>query len=131
MIGNFVTLKRPDYEVTGTLLCSFLTTKKAERFVVHCPPAGFLIANRESLTISPMVGLHIDDSTLTYLFEIGDKVEKINGYRYPGIVVGNFTSLTLNNVFRSHYVVEAINDYAGMLHIFTEEQLSLRLSPDR
>lgn len=53
-----------------------------------------------------------------YIFEVGDKVYKLTGYKFPGIVVGRFT--TTAGLIR--YVVE-LNDY-GLLHIFNEAQLS-------
>ncbi len=58
-------------------------------------------------------------------FQIGDKVEKITGYKYPGIVVSVF--VTTEKKLR--YVVEADHrDFEGMLHIYSPEQLQLRES---
>ena len=57
---------------------------------------------------------------IDFKFEIGDKVFKPKGYKFPGIVVGNF--LTTNGEKR---VVAELEDN-GMLHIFSESQLELR-----
>lgn len=57
------------------------------------------------------------------LFELGDRVEKRRGYRYPGVVVARFRSLD----GCPRYVVEADHeDFRGMLHIFSPEQLVKR-----
>jgi hypothetical protein len=51
---------------------------------------------------------------------IGDKVEKIKGYKWPGIVVASF--LTINGDHR--IVVECtVPEVAGALHIYACEQL--------
>lgn len=51
------------------------------------------------------------------MFEIGDKVRKVKGYMYFGIVVAKF--LTTSSQLR--YVVENV----GVLFIFNEGQLEL------
>lgn len=56
----------------------------------------------------------------TTRFPRGTRVNKVSGYRFPGVVVSAFTT-TAGNV---RFVVEATGaDYAGMLHIFSAEQL--------
>jgi hypothetical protein len=56
-------------------------------------------------------------------FKLGDKVRKITGYEYPGIVVSVFA--TRGGAAR--YVVEADHPaFAGMLHIYSAEQLEMR-----
>jgi hypothetical protein len=53
-------------------------------------------------------------------FVVNDRVQKARGYKYPGVVVSQF--LTLSGQVR--YVVEALHpDFKGMLHIFSDEQL--------
>ena len=55
-------------------------------------------------------------------FAVSDRVQKARGYKYPGVVVSRF--LTLSGQVR--YVVEALHpDFKGMLHIFSDEQLEL------
>lgn len=55
-------------------------------------------------------------------FSIGDRVEKVSGYKFPGTVVAVFRTLRLE----WRYVVEATGeDYQGMLHIFNGDQLEL------
>jgi hypothetical protein len=54
------------------------------------------------------------------LFNIGDKVDKVFGYRFPGDVRAVFRT-TQGNL---RYVVE-LEQY-GLLHIFNEEQLQKR-----
>lgn len=57
-------------------------------------------------------------------FKIGDVVYKIKGYTYGGVVVGAFLNLSQ----QERYVVEIPPSYsncAGMLHIFSGEQLEL------
>ena len=52
----------------------------------------------------------------------GDKVNKVSGYKYPGIIVSVFTN-TKGDI---RYVVECIGEgVEGMLHIFNENQLEL------
>lgn len=56
-------------------------------------------------------------------FDIGDKVQKANGYLYPGIILCVFE--TRDHKIR--YVVEADHpDFRGMLHIFSNNDLEER-----
>ncbi len=56
-------------------------------------------------------------------YQQGDKVKKVKGYAYPGVVVSAFTNLNGD----SRYVVECTApDCKGMLHIFNGEQLEMR-----
>lgn len=57
---------------------------------------------------------------ISFKFEIGDRVYKPKGYKFPGIVVSNFT--TTSGEIR---VVAELEDNC-MLHIFSESQLELR-----
>ena len=57
---------------------------------------------------------------ISFKFEIGARVYKTKGYKFPGIVVSNFT--TTSGEIR---VVAELEDN-GMLHIFSESQLELR-----
>ncbi len=51
---------------------------------------------------------------------LGDKVRKVKGYRFPGVVVAVIT--TLSN--KTRYVVECTTPGCeGMLHIFNRDQL--------
>lgn len=50
-------------------------------------------------------------------FQVGDRVNKIKGYRFPGIVVSVFPTKDGN----IRLVVEM--DEFGLLHIFNESQL--------
>lgn len=53
-------------------------------------------------------------------FYPGDKVEKISGYKWPGIVVSSF--LTLSG--KRRYVVECtVPEVKGALHIYSPQQL--------
>ena len=54
-------------------------------------------------------------------FKVGDKVHKPNGYKFDGIVVSVFQ----NSKGETRIVAEL--DYNGMLHIFSEKQLELRV----
>ncbi len=63
--------------------------------------------------------LNLDDA-----FEIGDRVEKLAGYKYPGVVVSKFKT----TAGKIRYVVECTSpDCEGMLHIFNAAQLSMAL----
>lgn len=53
-------------------------------------------------------------------FKIGDKVRKIKGYAFDGIIVSVFN----NTKGETRLVAELENN--GMLHIFNEDQLELR-----
>ena len=55
------------------------------------------------------------------MLKIGDKVEKISGYKYPGIIVAKFNKIDST---QERYVVECTEfAVSGMLHIFREGQL--------
>jgi len=54
-----------------------------------------------------------------YKFNIGDKVHKPKGYKFPGIVVAIFQTTS----GETRVVAEMIDN--GMLHIFNESQLEL------
>jgi hypothetical protein len=56
-------------------------------------------------------------------FERGDRVEKIKGYRWPGVVVAAFETTTGD----PRVVVECtVNEVAGALHIYHPDQLQRR-----
>ena len=56
------------------------------------------------------------------MIRVGAKVEKISGYKYPGIVVARFNKL--NDFKQIRLVVECTEPTVyGMLHIFREGQL--------
>lgn len=55
-------------------------------------------------------------------FAVGDKVRKHKGYPFPGVIVAVFTT-TADHV---RVVVEATGeDYQGMLHIFSQENIEV------
>lgn len=55
-------------------------------------------------------------------FKVGDQVEKISGYKWPGIVVSTFDTLAGER----RVVVECTTpEVAGALHIYNEKQLML------
>ena len=55
-------------------------------------------------------------------FKIGDKVRKRADYAHPGIVV----SVLITRAGAVRYAVEADHpEFAGMLHVYSEEQLEL------
>ncbi len=57
---------------------------------------------------------------LTSEFQVLDRVTKKTGYRYPGQIVSVFKNLR----GETRYVVECtVPEVAGMLHIFSGEQL--------
>lgn len=54
---------------------------------------------------------------------VGQKVKKLVGYKYPGVIVSVFYTLEK----RVRYVVEADHpDFVGMLHIFSDHDLEER-----
>lgn len=54
---------------------------------------------------------------------INDRVQKVKGYRFPGIIVGKAATLA----DKTRYVVEADHpEFAGMLHIYAGDQLEWR-----
>lgn len=56
------------------------------------------------------------------MFWRGDKVRKVSGYKWPGIVISRFQTLG----GETRYVVECTNpDVAGALHIYSGKQLVL------
>lgn len=56
------------------------------------------------------------------MFKPGDRVEKIKGYKWPGVVLASFS--TTRNEHR--LVVEClVPEVAGALHIYAPEQLKL------
>lgn len=61
-----------------------------------------------------------------FKYAVGDAVQKPKGYPFPGLVVAAF--MTLHNEVR--YVVESTT-LRGLLHIFNEDQLTLREAHDK
>jgi len=55
-----------------------------------------------------------------YKFKIGDRVDKIVGYKFPGTVVSVFETTT----GKTRLVVEM--DNYNLLHIFSEDNLCLK-----
>lgn len=53
-------------------------------------------------------------------YKVGDKVSKIQGYKFDGIVVSTFQTLA----GKSRVVVD---NEDGLLHIFNEEQLAKKV----
>lgn len=60
-----------------------------------------------------------------FKFDVGAKVDKVKGYKFPGTVVSAFR----NSLKEKRYVVEMDNFH--LLHIFNEEQLCLRNGLDK
>jgi len=55
-------------------------------------------------------------------FIVGDKVRKVKGYAWPGVVVAVFTNLKGD----VRVVVECtVPEVSGALHIYNEDQLEL------
>jgi hypothetical protein len=56
------------------------------------------------------------------LLAVGDKVEKVSGYKWPGVVVSVFDTLAGER----RVVVECtVPEIAGALHIYNEKQLKI------
>ena len=56
-------------------------------------------------------------------FKVNDKVKKISGYKWPGVVVAAFTTTSGED----RYVVECtIAEVFGALHFNNENQLEIR-----
>ena len=54
--------------------------------------------------------------------KVGDKVEKVSGYKWPGVVVSVFDTLAGER----RVVVECTTiEVAGALHIYNEKQLKV------
>jgi len=54
--------------------------------------------------------------------QVGDEVEKIKGYKWPGVIVARF--VTLKGDLR--FVVECtVPEVAGALHIYSQDQIRL------
>ena len=54
--------------------------------------------------------------------KVGDKVEKVSGYKWPGVVVSVFDTLSGER----RVVVECtVAEIAGALHIYYEKQLKI------
>lgn len=59
---------------------------------------------------------------MNWHFSVGDRVRKVKGYEWPGVVVAAFTTLD----YKPRYVVECtVPEVAGALHIYNGEQLEL------
>jgi len=56
-------------------------------------------------------------------FQIGDYVEKVSGYKWPGVVIAVFDTLSGER----RVVVECtVPEVKGALHIYNEQQLTLK-----
>lgn len=54
--------------------------------------------------------------------KVGDKVQKIKGYKWPGVVVGVFDTLA----GKPRIVVECtVPEVAGALHIYSPDQIEI------
>ena len=59
-------------------------------------------------------------------FQIGDRVEKVSGYKWPGVVVAAFYTLEM----RPRFVVECdVPEISGALHIYSPDQLRRPADP--
>jgi hypothetical protein len=68
-------------------------------------------------------GLHAMPSEKIAHHLLHQKVRKIKGYKYPGVIVSIFYTLDKN----VRYVVEADHpDFRGMLHIFSDNDIEER-----
>lgn len=57
-------------------------------------------------------------------FKIDDEVEKLTGYKWPGIVVAVFTPRKGKSKGKWRYVVECtVPEVEGALHIYSETQI--------
>lgn len=65
----------------------------------------------------PFIMAHLDPENIQSKFKVGDLVEKVSGYEFPGIV----DSVFLNQKGEVRLVVEMIPN--KLLHIFNESQL--------
>lgn len=64
-----------------------------------------------------------EDEEVSLMFDVGDEVEKASGYKWPGVIVAVFP--TLSGELR--YVVECTApQVAGALHIYSPKQLTHR-----
>lgn len=56
-------------------------------------------------------------------FKVGDRVEKVSGYKWPGVVISVFETLA----GETRLVVECtVPEVKGALHIYNAQQLTLR-----
>lgn len=55
--------------------------------------------------------------------KVGDHVNKIDGYSYPGVVVAVFDKLSGEQRMVVEFVSPGTKDGEGMLHIFSPRQL--------
>ena len=54
------------------------------------------------------------------MWKVGDRVEKVSGYKWPGVVVSVFETLA----GKTRVVVECtVPEVAGALHIYAPDQL--------
>jgi hypothetical protein len=68
------------------------------------------------------LGVIVKRGTKRWLVKIGDTVEKISGYKWPGIIVAVFK--TIDGKVR--IVVECtVPEVRGALHIYNPEQLTI------
>jgi len=59
---------------------------------------------------------------MNWNFSVGDRVRKVKGYEWPGVVVAVFKTLG----DKPRYVVECtVPEVAGALHIYNGDQLEL------
>jgi hypothetical protein len=68
-------------------------------------------------------GLHGPPNDRIFHHFVGQAVQKIKGYKYPGIILVAFKTLD----GKARYVVEADHpDFRGMLHIFSDADIEER-----
>jgi hypothetical protein len=85
-------------------------------------PPQYKPGGLRAMTPSEKIAHHTLGQTVQS-YDLGDKVNKRDGYKYPGVIVSVFT--TLDGKVR--YVVEADHpDFRGMLHIFGDNDIEER-----
>ena len=58
-----------------------------------------------------------------FKFSLGQRVEKVRGYKWPGVIVSKFTNIEGS----VRYVVECtVEEVEGALHIYSENDLKPR-----
>lgn len=72
------------------------------------------------VTVTPVNYMYGEQENDHYAFCVGDKVRKVKGYEWPGVVVSCFETLD----GKPRYVVECtVPEVAGALHIYNGSQL--------
>ena len=92
--------------------CVGKMTRRQSDKMHHCRKCGFE---------KPFLTLKMEPKMADEIFLVGDRVKKVRGYAFPGVIVAKFTT----QKGYTRYVVECdVEQVSGILHIYSGKDLT-------